>query len=117
MRALCSSILTFEAIVVLLAIPAAIVIEGTNPALTIGIGGLMVVAIFVLAGMQKRTWGLTAGWVTQVLILAIGFIIPMMFVLGAMFALLWYYAIRIGRRGEAIKAARQAAGSPVGSPT
>jgi hypothetical protein len=31
-----------------------------------------------------------------------------MFFLGVVFAIMWFYAIRVGRQGDAIKAARQA---------
>ena len=69
MRTLCAAVLTFESIIVLLAIPVAIVVYGiTAPIGIIGGGALMVVV----------------------------------------FAIMWFYAIRVGRQGDAIKAARQA---------
>jgi hypothetical protein len=107
-RTLCAAVLTFESIIVLLAIPVAIVVYGlTAPVGIIG-GGVLMIACLLIAGSQKRTWGLTAGWVLQVLIIATGFIVPAMFFLGVVFAIMWFYAIRIGRQGDAIKAARQA---------
>ena len=50
--------------------------------------------------------------VLQVLIIATGFIVPAMFFLGVVFAIMWFYAIRVGRQGDAIKAARQAQSPP-----
>lgn len=108
MRVLCASVLTFEAIIVLLAIPVAIVIQGVSPAVGITAGVILMIACIVLAGSQKRRWGLTGGWVVQVLMILSGFVVPTMFFLGVIFAILWFFAIRIGRQGDAIKAARAA---------
>jgi dolichol kinase len=115
MKTLCASVLIFEAIVVLLAIPVAIVVSGVSA--PIGIGGglaLMLACIFVGAS-QRRSWGLIAGWIVQVLVILTGFIVPTMFLLGAIFAILWFYAIRVGQRGDAIKAAREAQSEPTGN--
>lgn len=107
MRTLCAAVLTFESIIVLLAIPVAIVVQGVSAPVGIATGGALMVACLFVAGSQKRTWGLTAGWILQVLIIATGFVVPTMFFLGVVFAIMWFYAIRVGRQGDAIKAARQ----------
>lgn len=108
MRTLCASVLAFESIIVLLAIPVAIVVYGVSAPVGILVGGAIMVACIFVAGSQKRHWGLLAGWILQVVIIATGFVVPTMFFLGAVFAVLWFYAIRVGRRGDAIKAAREA---------
>ena len=108
MRTLCAAVLTFESIIVLLSIPVAIVVYGLAAPVGVIGGGVLMIACLLVAGSQKRTWGLTAGWVLQVLIIATGFIVPAMFYLGVVFAIMWFYAIRVGRQGDAIKAARQA---------
>ena len=108
MRTLCAAVLTFEAIIVLLAIPVAIVVEGVSPGVGITSGLILMVACLALAGSQKRPWGVIGGWVVQILMILSGFIVPTMFFLGVLFAILWFFAIRVGRRGDAIKAARQA---------
>lgn len=108
MKTLCASVLSFEAIVVLLAIPVAVVVQGVSPAAGISVGLAIVVGCIVLAGMQRRSWGVLAGWLMQVIIILTGFVVPTMFFLGGIFALIWFYCIRVGRRGDAIKAARDA---------
>ena len=108
MRTLCAAVLTFESIIVLLSIPVAIVVYGLAAPVGVIGGGVLMIACLLVAGSQKRTWGLTAGWVLQVLIIATGFIVLAMFFLGVVFAIMWFYAIRVGRQGDAIKAARQA---------
>lgn len=111
MKTLCAAVLFFEAIVVLLAIPVAIVgVESVSAPVGLIGGGALVVACFAVSGLQRRSWGITAGWVLQVLIILTGFLVPIMFFLGLVFAVLWFYAIRVGRRGDAIKAAREAQG-------
>jgi len=112
MKALCAAVLTFEAIIVLLAIPVAIVVQGVGPAVGIGVGLTLMLACVFVAGSQRRKWGMTAGWVLQILILATGFVVPTMFFLGFVFAVLWFFAIRLGRQGDAIKAARERVVTP-----
>ena len=107
MKTLCASVLIFESIVVLLAIPVAVVVSGVQPAVGISVGVALIVACVFVGASQRRSWGLAAGWVLQVLILLTGFVVPTMFFLGAVFAILWFYAIRVGRKGDAIKAARE----------
>ena len=111
MRTLCAAVLTFESIIVLLAIPVAIIVYGVSATVGILVGGAIMVACLFVAGSQKRSWGLLAGWILQVIIIAMGFVVPTMLFLGLVFAILWFYAIRVGRRGDAVKAAREAQGS------
>ena len=111
MRTLCAAVLTFESIIVAPRYTGRDrrlrrFCHGWNPRR----GAIMVACLFV-AGSQKRSWGLLAGWILQVIIIAMGFVVPTMFFLGLVFAILWFYAIRVGRRGDAVKAAREAQGS------
>lgn len=63
------------------------------------IGGTVLALLFVLAaGLLRRSWGPALGWALQVLMLATGFVLPAMFVLGAVFVTCWWYALRAGRR-------------------
>lgn len=110
MKTLCASVLIFESIVVLLAIPVAINAEAVPAAAGVTVGLLIVIACVVLSGMQRRaSWGVQAGWAMQAIILATGFVVPTMFFLGAVFALLWFYAIKVGKQGDLIKIERDAA--------
>lgn len=68
-------------------------LSGATLALTLGLAGVFV----VLAGLQRRPWGLAAGCVAQVAFVATGFIVPAMFFLGAVFAVIWLYAIWLQR--------------------
>jgi hypothetical protein len=44
--------------------------------------------------------------VLQALVIATGFVVPAMFVMGAVFALLWWAAIHYGGKADSLKAAR-----------
>ena len=109
MRGLASGVLGLEAIVLLLVVPVAVTIFDVDPG--VGIGGgiaLIVLCVVAIAGLG-RGWGYQLGWVVQVLAIGLGFVVPAMFVLGGIFALLWFYALRIARQVEAQRAEAQAA--------
>ncbi|WP_144791753.1 DUF4233 domain-containing protein [Kocuria palustris] len=63
------------------------------------IGAVVLAALFVVAaGRVSRSWGPAFGWVLQAVLLATGFILPAMFLIGALFVVLWWYSLRTGRR-------------------
>jgi hypothetical protein len=94
-------VLIFEAIVIGLAIPVAITIEH-EPHAAAGVAGGVLAAIAVLlaavVGRPGQGWALVAGSVLQVAVIAVGVVVPAMFVLGAIFAALWAVAIWLGLR-------------------
>lgn len=108
MRTLCRVVLAFEAIVIGLAIPVAINVEGMAPTTAVGIWGGMALAALVLAGLQRFTWGYYAGWVLQVLFLLSSFLISMMIVAAVVFVSLWVVAVVMGSRVEQAQAAHAA---------
>jgi Protein of unknown function (DUF4233) len=100
-RQLCGAVLVFEAVVIGLAIPVAIVLEHANRGLAGGIGGALAVCAVLIGGLVGRpgkAWALVAGTVLQVLIIAYGVIVPAMYTLGAIFAALWFTGIWLARR-------------------
>jgi MFS family permease len=69
-----------------------------GPGLVLGVG-LGFVAVLVLAcAVVKRPWGMALAWFLQLVLIAAGFVEPMMFVVGALMALAWWYAVRTGTR-------------------
>jgi hypothetical protein len=50
--------------------------------------------------MLRAEWAYRLGWAVQVAAIALGFVIPLMFVLGGIFALLWGSAYFLGRKIE-----------------
>ena len=100
-RQLCGTVLIFEAIVIGLAIPVAIVLEHANRGLAGGVGGGLAVAAVLIGGVVGRphmAWALIAGTVLQALVIAAGVVVPAMYALGAIFAALWITGIWLARR-------------------
>ncbi|MEU7891962.1 DUF4233 domain-containing protein [Nonomuraea sp. NPDC049152] len=102
MRRLGASVLGMQAIVVALITPVAIQVQGISVgvAVTVGIG--LAVLCVVAAGLLKRPVGYVIGSIVQVLAIATGFLVPMMFFLGAIFGALWITAIFVARRVEGV---------------
>jgi len=99
-RRLAAAVLFFEAIVIALAIPVAVTLEDVDGAVAAAaLGGLAVVCL-VVAGLLRRRWGYLLGWVVQVLAVASGLLVPAMFFLGFVFAVLWFLALRVGAAVE-----------------
>jgi Protein of unknown function (DUF4233) len=108
-RPVLSAILVFEAIVVGLAIPVAISLGGVDPALAGVVGGGVAVACLVVTALLRYRLGRVAGSVLQVVAIGLGFVVPLMFVLGAVFAVLWFVCLSLDRRVVEAKAEREAA--------
>ena len=108
-RGMCAAVLSLEAITLGLTTPVMITVAdvGTGPALAVGLG--LAVACLLLAGLLRAEWAYGAGWVIQGCAIALGFVIPMMFLLGVIFALLWGSADLLGRKIERERAAAFAA--------
>jgi hypothetical protein len=92
-------VLACEAVVVGLAIPVAISISGADAAKA-GIAGGLAVACLVVAGLLRFRWAYVAGTIIQILAIATGIVVSVMFFLGALFAVLWVIAIWLGRHTE-----------------
>jgi hypothetical protein len=108
-RGMCAAILCLEAITLGLTTPVMISVADvdTSTALWVGLG--LTVACLLLAGMLRAEWAYAVGWVIQGAAIALGFVIPLMFFLGAVFALLWGSAYFLGRKIERERAAAYAA--------
>ena len=112
MRRLCGTVLIMEAVVVLLAILPASRLEHVSAGTAGAVGGAVAVVAIVLSGLVGREgmgWVLYAGTVFQALVIATGVYVPMMYILGVIFALLWFTGIWLGRKVEREQRARQAA--------
>lgn len=90
-----AAVLIIEALVVLF-VPRAIAQSGTG--LTPWrLAAILSVVVFliVVAGLQRRSWGPQAGLAVQVPVLATGLFTGVMWFLGGIFVLLWWYLSRI----------------------
>lgn len=108
-RGMCAAVLCLEGITLGLTTPVLIAIADVSVprALLMGVG--LAVVCLLLAGMLRAPWAYALGWVVQIGAIALGFAVPMMFFLGALFALLWGTADLLGRKIERERAAAYAA--------
>lgn len=104
MRALCATMLSLQAIVLVLATPVLVSVQHVDLGLALGIGIGLAVLCFVTVGLLRFDWAYSIGHLIQLATLATGFLLPIMFGIGAMFAALWLGAFFLGRRIEADKA-------------
>jgi Protein of unknown function (DUF4233) len=101
MRRLCATVLIMEAVVIALAIAPAITIAHARPvAAGTTWGALAVLAVLLAAvvGRPGQRWALVGGSVLQILVIVTGVVVPVMYGLGAVFAVLWVTAIWLARR-------------------
>jgi ABC-type nitrate/sulfonate/bicarbonate transport system permease component len=105
-RSMCAAMLTLQAVVLGLTTPVLISVASVSVATALWVGLGLTVACVVAAGMLRRRWAYGLGWLVQVASVALGFVIPMMFVLGVIFGALWAGAYFLGAKIDREKAER-----------
>ena len=108
-RGMCAAVLSLEAITLGLTTPVMIVLTDIPAGAAVAVGVGLAVACLLVAGLLRAEWGYLLGWVIQVWAIALGLVVPIMFVLGPLFALLWGTAYFLGRKIERERAAAYAA--------
>jgi hypothetical protein len=108
-RGMCAAVLGLEGITLGLTTPVMITLAdvSTGTALAIGLG--LAVACFLVAGMLRGEWAYGLGWLLQLGAIGLGLVVPLMFFLGSLFALLWGTAYFLGRKIERERGAAYAA--------
>ena len=102
MKRLCSTVLIMEAIVIGLSIPVAVQIDHLTPHSAGLTAGIAAVAAVVFAALARRALPATlvGGSLLQVFAVASGSVVPVMYFLGGLFAVLWAIGIWLGYRVE-----------------
>ena len=110
-RSMCAGMLGLQAVVLfLVGIALPVVSDGVSPGLGIGIGlGLAVVCVLA-AGTMRRRFGFVLGWAVQVLAIALGFLVTVMFALGVIFLALYAGAYFLGDKIDRERAERTGIG-------
>lgn len=108
-RGMCAAVLALQAVTLGLTAPVMISVSDVSTGTGLGIGLGLAVLCVLTAGLLRRPWAYALGWAIQVAAIALGFVVGIMFVLGAIFALLWGTADGLGRRIERERAAAFAA--------
>ena len=99
-RTFAATVLCFEALIVFFAGLVAMRRSGMGVGIGLGVPAALAVACLAVTGLLRRPWGYTLGWVLQVAVIATGVLVPAMYFVGGLFALLWWYGLRLGRRIE-----------------
>jgi hypothetical protein len=101
LRRLAATVLGFEALVVVFAALVASQLSGLGMGPALASGAVLAVACLVVAGLLRFRWAYWLGSFLQLVLVATGFVVPAMFFLGAVFAVLWVVVLRMGARLEA----------------
>lgn len=102
-RQLCGTVLIMEAVIILLAIVPAKVLEHVDGGVAAGVGGglaLVAIGLGGVVGRPRMGWALVAGTAFQVLVIVSGVWVHAMYVLGVIFGALWITGIWLARRIE-----------------
>jgi hypothetical protein len=115
-RSLGSIVLGFELVMVFL---GALVIFGLRalpegmPAYYALIGGGVVLVLMIIAiGLLRFRAGIVLGWIVQAIVIASGFFVGMMFIVGVIFTAIWTYCMIVGARLDRRSAAAATDQSP-----
>ena len=101
MKRLLVTVLSMEAVVVLLAIVPAKQLGHASGGTAAAVCGAIAIVALVLCGYVGRGRGaLYAGSAFQAVVIAAGVLLPVMYILGAIFAALWVTGIWLGRKWE-----------------
>ena len=73
------------------------------------LGGALALVLVILSRVQGSVAGRAAGTLAQVPVLALGLLVPMMYLVGGIFVVLWFYALRLGSRVDRERAEYDAA--------
>lgn len=112
-RGMCAAVLSLEAVTLGLTTPVMITVGDVATGTALGIGLGLAVACLLVAGMLRGEWAYALGWALQLGAIGLGALVPLMFFLGSLFALLWGTAYFLGRKIERERAAAYAARGPL----
>lgn len=111
-RQFAATILVLEAFLVGFAALVAFGLRLAPPSVVWGVAGALALSLVLSAGLLRSVAGYVAGSVLQVAVLATGLAVPMMFVVGGIFVVLWVVALRLGSRIDRERAERASAAPP-----
>ncbi|MEV4971770.1 DUF4233 domain-containing protein [Streptomyces scopuliridis] len=104
MRTLCASTLIGEFFVIGFAGLVAMKSDDLSVGTIWTVCGIAMLLSVLLCGLITRPGGVQLGWALQIALVASGFMVPAMFVLGLIFAALWGASVHFGRQIDEAKA-------------
>lgn len=117
-ESLLSIVLVLEAFLLFFATLTAFGLRVPEPELpawtALPIGGAFIAVLVIASGLMRFSWGVWVGWALQLTIIATGFVLPTMFLVGVGFAALWIFCFVKARQIEALKRRTSAGSTPAG---
>jgi hypothetical protein len=112
---LLSIVLALEAVLVFFVTLVVYGLRSVEPGVAFGAGAVLIVALLLTGRLLRYPWGVWIGWVLQVVLLATGLLVPLMYLIAACFVGIWIYCFIKGRQIDRQKAAF-AADQPLAEP-
>ncbi|MFG2883420.1 DUF4233 domain-containing protein [Streptomyces sp. NPDC048297] len=112
MRTLCSSTLIGEFFIVGFAGLVAMKDPDLSTSTVWLVCGIAMALCVLLCGVVTRPGGVALGWALQLALVASGVFVPMMYILGVVFAALWWASVHFGRKVDEAKARFAAQADP-----
>ena len=106
-ESLLSIVLALEAVLLFFVMLTAFGVKALPPASAFGGGIALIVALVLTARLLRYSWGVWLGWLLQVVLIAIGLVLPVMYFIGTGFAAIWVYCFVKGRQIDIAKRAAQ----------
>jgi hypothetical protein len=100
-ESLLSIVLGLEAALLFFVTITAFGLKAVPPAVAFGGGSALFVILLLAAWLMRYPWAIWLGWALQVALVALGFLMPLMFFIGAGFAAIWVYCFVTARRLDA----------------
>jgi hypothetical protein len=69
-----------------------------SPVLIFSVGITLSLVFVLTCAVLSKPWGVALGWILQLMLILSGIVEPMMYLVGALFAVAWWYGIRTGIR-------------------
>ena len=108
MNRIAATVLCIEAVVIALAIPVAVTMSNVDTSTAIAAGlALSTACVLVAAFLRRGRIVYYLGSLLQLAAVLLGIVVPAMFVLGAIFATLWFVALFLGSKVDAAELARR----------
>ncbi|WP_166983757.1 DUF4233 domain-containing protein [Paramicrobacterium fandaimingii] len=105
-----SIVFSAELLIVFLATLVAYGLDAVDPVTAFVAGGILCVLMVAVIPVLRFRWGIVCGWVLQGVIVATGIVMPLMYVVGGLFLIMWIYCMVVGTRIDREKNHRFEAG-------
>lgn len=97
-ESLVSIALGLEALLVFFVTMAVFGLREVSPGVAFGGGAVLFVLLVIAAAYARFGWAIWLGWGMQVVLIALGLVLPVMYAIGAGFAAIFIYCFLTGRR-------------------